>query len=192
MRILGAIVFPAPEIMLLRQAEIVQGSTVRWQFVGDESIRDEALFLEQFAHQLQGGLLVSSRLNQDIQYFSLTVDGAPEVHLPTIDGDKHLVEMPSCIWSRTRFPQSSGIAQPELHRPAPDALIGNVYAAFGEHIFNIAEAEGKPEIQPDGVLDNHRRKSVAGIGDLLHLRKLPHQSRRSHSVAVTMPSGRPY
>jgi hypothetical protein len=36
----------------------------------------------------------------------------------------------------------------------PHALIGNIYAALGEHIFNIAIAEGKPEIQPDGVLDN--------------------------------------
>jgi hypothetical protein len=51
---------------------------------------------------------------------------------------------------------------------APDALVGNIYAALGEHIFNIAIAEGKPEIQPDGVLDDHRRKSVAGVGDLLH------------------------
>jgi hypothetical protein len=52
------------------------------------------------------------------------------------------------------FLSSSGIAQPELHRPAPDALVGYIYAALSEHIFNIAKAEGKPEIQPDGVLDN--------------------------------------
>jgi len=57
---------------------------------------------------------------------------------------------------------------PELHRPAPDALIGNVYAALGEHIFDIAIAEGKPEIQPDGVLDDRRWKSVSGIRDFLH------------------------
>jgi hypothetical protein len=47
-----------------------------------------------------------------------------------------------------------GIGRSELQGPAADALIGNVYAAFGEHIFNIAKAEGKPEIQPDGVLDD--------------------------------------
>jgi len=62
MRILRPVVLPATEIMPLRQAEIVQRSTVRWQFVGDEGI--------------------------------------------------------------------------------------------GEHIFNIAKAEGKPEIQPDGVRDD--------------------------------------
>jgi len=46
------------------------------------------------------------------------------------------------------------ISQTELYRPAPDALIGDVYAALGEHILDIAKAEGKPEIEPDGVMDD--------------------------------------
>jgi hypothetical protein len=29
-----------------------------------------------------------------------------------------------------------------------------LHSALSEHIFNIAKAEGKPEIQPDGVLDD--------------------------------------
>ena len=154
MGILRPVVLPATKIMLLRQAEIVQGSTVRWQFVGDEGIRDEALFLEQFAHQLQGGLLVSAGLNQDIQHLAFAINSAPQIHALAIDGDKHLVEMPTPIRAGTRFPQSSGIVQTELHRPAPHALIGNVYATLGQHIFNIAKTEGKPEIQPDGVLND--------------------------------------
>jgi hypothetical protein len=40
MGILRPIVFPATEIMPLRQAKIAQRSTVRWQFVGDEGIRE--------------------------------------------------------------------------------------------------------------------------------------------------------
>jgi hypothetical protein len=39
---------------------------------------------------------------------------------------------------------------------------------LSEHIFNIAKAEGKSEIQPDGMLDDRRWKSVSGIGDFLH------------------------
>jgi len=154
MRVLGSIVLPAACLMPLRQAEITQSSAVRWQFVGDESIRNETLAFEQFSHQFERCLLVSPGLNQDIQHFALAIDSTPEVHLLAVDGDKHLVQVPPVIRSRARFPQSSSIVQPELHRPAPDALVGNVYAALGEHIFNIAKAEGKPEIQPDGVLDN--------------------------------------
>jgi len=76
MRVLRPIVFPASEIIPLRQAEIAQRSTVGWQFVGDEGIRDEALFLQQIAHQFECGLLVSARLNQDIQHFPFAVDRA--------------------------------------------------------------------------------------------------------------------
>ncbi len=73
-------------------------------------------------------------------------------------------------------------------RLAPDALVGDIYATLGEEVFNIAKAQGKPEIQPDGVLDYGTRKTVAEIGYLFHQRKLPHQPGRSHSVTVTAPS----
>jgi len=41
-------------------------------------------------------------------------------------------------------------------------------AAFREHIFYIPEAQRKPEIQPDGMLDYGTRKTMAGIGDGAH------------------------
>ncbi len=82
--------------------------------------------------------------------------------------------MPHTGSSRFALTMPVCISQTELYRPAPDALIGNIYAAFGEHIFNIAKAEGKPEIQPDGVLDNCTRETVAAIGELFHPGKLPH------------------
>jgi len=154
MRILGAIVLSAPEIMPLRQAEIAQRSAIRWQFVSDEGIRDEALFLHQLAHQFQCGPLVSPGLNQDIQHFSLVIDSTPQIHALAIDGDKHLVEMPTPIRAGTRSSKLVRISQTELYRPAPDTLIGDVYATLGEHIFNIAKAQWKPEIEPDGVLDD--------------------------------------
>jgi hypothetical protein len=43
------------------------------------------------------------------------------------------------------------ISQTELHRPSPNALVGNIYAALRKEVFDIPEAQWKPEIQPDGV-----------------------------------------
>ena len=60
--------------MVLGEAQIIQSSTVRWQFVGDEGIGDEALFLQQFAHQFQRCFLISPGLNQDIQHFAFAID----------------------------------------------------------------------------------------------------------------------
>ena len=153
MGILRPVVLPAPELMPLRQVEIAQRSAIRWQFVGDEGIRDEALFLQQFAHQLAGCLLVSPGLNQDIQHLTFAIDSAPQIHPFAVDGDKHLVEMPSPIRSGSKSSELVCISQTELHRPAPDALVGDIYAAFSEEVFDIPEAQRKPEIEPNCMLD---------------------------------------
>src|SRR5680860_690396 len=41
-------------------------------------------------------------------------------------------------WYRSK-PNATGISQTELHRPAPDALVGDIYATFSEEVFNIPE-----------------------------------------------------
>jgi hypothetical protein len=32
--------------------------------------------------------------------------------------------------------------------------VGDIYSTFSEEVFDIPETQGKPEIQPDGILDN--------------------------------------
>ncbi len=59
MGIFRPIVLPAAKVMALGKSQVFQGSTVRRQFVGNDGIRNDALFLQQFAHQLEGCLLVS-------------------------------------------------------------------------------------------------------------------------------------
>jgi hypothetical protein len=61
-----------------------------------------------------------------------------------------------------------GIGLPKLQSPAPHRFIRNVNTAFRQQILNIAIAKWKAEIQPDGILDDVRGKSVTGIGDFLH------------------------
>ncbi len=140
MRILGAIVFPGTEIMLLRQAEIAQRSTVRWQFVGDEGIRDEALFLQQFAHRFQRRLLVSPALNQDIQNFAVDVDSAPQMHLLAVDRDKDLVQVPATVWSRAQTAQPVGIGRSELQGSAADRFIGDLDTPLREQVLDVPDS----------------------------------------------------
>ena len=154
MRILRPIVFPATEIMPLRQAKITQRSTVGWHFVGDEGIRDEALVFEQLSHQFQCCSLVSLALNQDIQDLAFTIYCTPEVQSSAVGGDEHFVEMPPPVRPRPSSPQLARNDPAELQCPAADRLVGYIDATLDEHIFNIAIAEGKSEIQPDGMLDD--------------------------------------
>jgi hypothetical protein len=50
--------------------------------------------------------------------------------------------------------------------PAPDGLIGDHDPAFCQQIFDVAEAQREPNIEPDRVLDDFGRKAIATIADL--------------------------
>ena len=59
-----------------------------------------------------------------------------------------------------------GEQRSELQHPSSDRFIGDVQPAFGQQIFDIAEAEGEAEIQPNRVPDDVRRELVASKRDL--------------------------
>ena len=44
--------------------------------------------------------------------------------------------------------------------PAADRLVGDRDAALRQQIFDVAKAQGEPEIEPDRLLDDLRREPV--------------------------------
>jgi hypothetical protein len=58
--------------------------------------------------------------------------------------------------------------RPEMVQPAPDGLIGDHDPAFRQQIFDVAEAQGEPNLEPDRVLDDFGRKAIAAIADFDH------------------------
>ena len=67
MRILGPIVLPSPAIMQVVGAEIEGCCAVGPQIIRDQSIRNDGVFPQKFAHQFQRGVLVALGLDQHIQ-----------------------------------------------------------------------------------------------------------------------------
>ena len=84
-------------------------------------------------------------------------------------------------------PQLSCNPGAEFQNPAPHRFIGNLQAALGQEILNVAVAQCETEVQPNCVLDNRGREAVPAIGELIHAESLPHQVARPNSVSVTMP-----
>src|ERR1700676_3231971 len=71
-------------------------------------------------------------------------------------------------------PQLSCDPGPEFQNPAPHRFIGNLQAALGQEILNVAVAQCEPEVQPNCVLDNWRREAMSAVGELIHAGSLPH------------------
>src|SRR4051794_31800553 len=63
-------------------------------------------------------------------------------------------------------PDLVGEGLAELARPLAHGLMAHVDAAGGQHLCDHAQAQGKAEVEPDGVADDLAWKAVAGVGGL--------------------------
>src|ERR1019366_6172087 len=93
MRILRPVVSPSAGTMPMLDPKITRGGVVRSQVVRDQSLRQEAIFLQEFAHQFQRCGLIPLGLDQDIQNLSFAIDGAPEISQASINLEIDFVQM---------------------------------------------------------------------------------------------------
>ena len=63
--------------MLMRDPKIARRGVVGSQIVGDQILWQEAIFLQELAHQFQRCGFIPFGLDQDIQNFSFAIDGPP-------------------------------------------------------------------------------------------------------------------
>ena len=105
------------------EAELPESRAVGAQLVGDQQLRCEALFLEQFAHQPERRLRISPTLNEHVEDLALVVDGAPQVHPLPGDPDDHLIEVPSRARAWAALPQLACDQRAEFQHPAPHHFI---------------------------------------------------------------------
>src|SRR5271165_2301516 len=56
----------------------------------------------------------------------------------------------------------------EMVHPTPNGLVGHGYTTFGQQIFDVAQAERKPEVEPNRLLKDLGREPVTRVADFLH------------------------
>ena len=152
---------------------MLEGSAVRAQLVSRHRLRRETLLAGQLAHELDGCAFVPSALNEDFENLAFMIDRAPQVQMLAGDPDEHFVEMPAIARPRTAPPQPSCDNRPEFQHPAAHRLVRQIEPALGEKLLHIAVAQGEPEVQPDGVLDDDWGKAMAAVRDIGHSRGYP-------------------
>jgi len=53
----------------------------------------------------------------------------------------------------------------EFQHPTPDGSVGDVEPPLGKEFLDVAITEREAHVEPDRVLDDHRRKAVAAVRD---------------------------
>ena len=160
---ISPVILPATCVVSPRNTKFAQRRAVGSEVVGHDGGRSDTVLLQELSHQLERRLAVSPWLNQDVQDLAFAVHGTPDVQLSAVDGDKHFIEMPPHIWPRPSSSQLSGNDGTELQSPTADRLVGHVDTTLSEHILDVAVAQRKSEIQPDGLLDDDARIAVAMV-----------------------------
>ncbi len=102
--------------------EIAGGGAIRMQVVPDQSIGNEAVFFQKFAHQFQRAVLVSLGLDQHIDDFAFGVGGPPQTDHAASDFQTDFVQTPSCVGFGAASTQIRSNDRPETVYPAPDRL----------------------------------------------------------------------
>src|SRR5947209_20378190 len=65
--------------------------------------------------------------------------------------------------------------------------MGDVEPPLGQELLDVAIAQREAEVEPNCMLDDHRRKAVTAVGDFSHRASLPSASLPSYPVTLTKP-----
>jgi len=76
--------------------------------------------------------------------------------------------MPNRVGLRATLSQVRGDHGPKVVHPAQDSLVEHRDPALGEQVFDVSQAEGEPQIQPNRLANDLGRESVAGVADFPH------------------------
>ena len=136
-------------------------STIALEFIGDDPERFFTLTSHQSAEEPLGCLLIATRLQQNVDDITVLVNGTPKILLLTVNPD--VVQVPCVPETTLLFLETPSKVGSEFPAPSPDGFIGNNSPAFGEEIFDITEAQAETVIDPDGVADDFRWKTVSVV-----------------------------
>jgi len=123
-------------------------------------------------------------LHQNIDHVSVWVNGTPEIVVPAWNGDKNFVDVPRIPQASLSIFELAHIVWPKLLTSLTDRFIGDRDPTFGEKFFHLKKTESESMVQPDGVTDDFRGKTVTLIAEPLSEAALSHCLRRGSTPAL--------
>src|ERR687887_2921221 len=78
----------------------------------------------------------------------------------TIDGEKHLIQVPLVPWLGASMLQLIGVVLPKFPTPLADGFMSDVDPAFEQQFLHSAIAQGEAVVEPDPMADDLAGKAV--------------------------------
>jgi hypothetical protein len=93
------------------------------------------------------------------------VNRSPQPVFLVGNSDRGLIKVPDVAAAWRLALEAASVRRPELQRSATDSLIGHNDAPLEQHLLDEPQAQRKPEIQPDRMGDDLRRKAMALVAN---------------------------
>ena len=102
-------------------------------------------------------------MDKNVKRITVLVNGSPQVMQLTTNRDKHFIKKPSVAQLASPLLQFAGVVWTKSIAPSSNRFIGNLDSTLCQKVFDISETEAEPMVQPNGVTDDLRRKSMTVI-----------------------------
>ena len=145
------------------------------QLVRDDLPRFTAVIFEQPLEEAFSSLAVASTLQKYINNFPVLIYSPPQIMLYAVNLHEYFINIEGIPIPLVPVLQTSSIPGTKFVTPQPDGFIADDDTSFSQKIFDIPMTEIESMIEPDGVLDDFRWKSVTFV----------RVSSRNHAVIVT-------
>ncbi len=154
------------------------------QLVGDQPPGLASLTLQQLTEEAFSCTPIAARLEQDVDHVAVLIDRTPEILPLPPDGHEEFVQVPGVAQVTLSPLEGTGVRGAELSTPLSDGLVGDDDAPLCQEIFDISEAQTEAEVEPDGLADDLRRKSVSVVAGRISCSSAQSASHRHN---LTMP-----
>jgi hypothetical protein len=158
-------------------------SGIAAQFVGNDHARLSPGASQQLAKEPDGSKAIPFGLNKDVENNSVLIDSSPEIVSDAIDFEEHFIQMPFIASPSTPSLYATSELPTKLVTPAPHRFVADQHSARGHHLFYIAEADSKTEVQPNAAGNDLFRKPMTAVRAARHSYSIPSPD----DPNVTMP-----
>ena len=119
--------------------------------------------LQELAEESFDRFLITATRDEDIEHIAILLYRAPEVLASTLYFYEDLVQVPRVTKATLPTLQSPSVFRPELDAQKWDRFVTDRDASLSEQLFDVSNAHAESVVEPDGVADDSRWKSIAVV-----------------------------
>ena len=121
----------------------------------------DVMFTQQLGQEGLRRFRITVARKENIEHEAVLVDRSPEPVSDTIDACTHLVQMPPGTPTGLSVAQFFCKEGAEFNAPLAEGLVADLNAALVKQFLHVSVTQGKAVVQPNCVLDDGHRETVA-------------------------------